>query len=122
MFCPKCGNENEDRAKFCIGCGMKIDKNPPPSPTIIKKEFPFQPNPLIILIGIILISSLYLLPIHTLFFNGKKAMVTSAAYVTTCSGVGWDCPAYVGIVFYIIWILGLGLIIFGFFQKKSVSV
>jgi hypothetical protein len=129
IFCPKCGTGNEERAKFCIGCGIKIEKTPPPLPTIIKqeikREFPFQPKPLFILIGIILISSLYLLPIHTLnyvYYGGKTAMVTSATLVSECSQVGWDCPPYIGISFYILWIIGVGLIVFGFFQKKSASV
>jgi uncharacterized membrane protein YvbJ len=91
MYCPICGAENEGRAKFCIGCGRKIED---PTPIIvkretIKREFPFKPKPLFILIGIILISSLYLLPIHTLNYSGMTTMGTSATLVTECSKVGW---------------------------------
>ncbi|MCX6684065.1 MAG: hypothetical protein NTZ37_04980 [Methanoregula sp.] len=100
----------------------KIEKNPSSPSTIIKKEFPFQPEPLAILAGIMLILALYLLPIHTLIYNGKKAMTTSATLVSKCSGVGWDCSPYIGIAFYALWILGLVLIIFGIFKKKSASV
>ena len=27
MYCPKCGQSNEDSALFCIGCGERLKKN-----------------------------------------------------------------------------------------------
>ncbi len=120
MYCPKCGYENEERAKFCIGCGITIEKTPPSPPTVIKKEFPFQPKPLFIILGIIAISSLYLLPIHTLQYpTGETAIATTAGAIKTCSTPGWNCGSVIGIAFYVFWILGIALIVFGIFQKKQ---
>ena len=28
MFCPKCGTENDDNAKFCKGCGASLNSSP----------------------------------------------------------------------------------------------
>jgi serine/threonine protein kinase len=28
MFCPKCGQKNEDTAQFCVSCGQKIQTDP----------------------------------------------------------------------------------------------
>ena len=25
MYCPKCGRQNPDNAKFCQGCGERLD-------------------------------------------------------------------------------------------------
>ena len=33
MFCPKCGAENPDDAKFCTNCGAKLGVTPAPSRT-----------------------------------------------------------------------------------------
>lgn len=124
-FCPKCGADNEERAKFCIGCGIKIEKTqlPPPTITIVKKEFPFQPKPLFIIAGIIAITIPYLLPIHTLHYpDGQNTTVTTAAAISACSMPGWNCGPYIGIAFYLLWIIGLGLIVFGIFQKKPAAV
>jgi hypothetical protein len=84
------------------------------------KGFPFKPNPLFIIIGIVLIFSLYLLPIHTIdFHGGQKTMNTTAELVTACSTPGWTCEPYSAIAFYGLWILGFVLILFGIFQKKK---
>ena len=34
MICPKCGNNNPDNAKFCMGCGEKLDCAEKQKPTI----------------------------------------------------------------------------------------
>lgn len=31
MFCPKCGEENQDQAPVCCSCGGKIEQSDPPS-------------------------------------------------------------------------------------------
>jgi hypothetical protein len=121
MFCQKCGTENEDRAKFCIGCGEKIESPSPQPVTIIKKEIPLNPKPLLIFIGIALIASLYILPIHTILYkSGATMAVTTSGLVTTCGSPGWNCPPTITIGFYLIWLLGLGLIVYGIFQKKVI--
>jgi hypothetical protein len=92
------------------------------SPSTSKKEFPFKPNPIFIIIGIVLILSLYLLPIHTLIIDGNKTNNTTAELVTACSGVGWQCEPFSAIGFYAIWIIGLGLIIFGIFYRNLMDL
>lgn len=45
MFCPKCGNSNDDSAKFCSGCGSVLPqavKDVPPSQTEI--DVPHNPD------------------------------------------------------------------------------
>lgn len=120
MFCPQCGTQNEDRAKFCIGCGKTTETKPPAQVTIIKREFPFQPKPFLIFIGIALITSLYIFPVHQLqYFNSQTVTVTTATAVSTCSSLGWTCSPFINIGFCLFWLLGLGLIIYGIFQKKQ---
>lgn len=31
LYCPHCGNPNDDAARFCIGCGspLRVDRSPP---------------------------------------------------------------------------------------------
>ena len=31
MFCPKCGAQNEDQAKFCSGCGQSFQQDQQPT-------------------------------------------------------------------------------------------
>lgn len=43
MFCPKCGNKQEENAKFCANCGADLNGNPkqqtkPVDDEIIKKH------------------------------------------------------------------------------------
>jgi hypothetical protein len=123
MFCEDCGYENETHAKYCIGCGKKIEPKQPPITVvknIVKREFPFQPNPLIIFIGIAVIVSLYIFPIHHLinYRTGITTTLSTEQMVVACNAPGTVCPFYLGIGFYLLWMLGLGLIIFGIFQKK----
>jgi uncharacterized RDD family membrane protein YckC len=33
MFCPKCGKQNDDMARFCQGCGASLQVQPPPPPS-----------------------------------------------------------------------------------------
>jgi len=89
-----------------------------------KKESRFKPNILFIIIGIVLILSLYILRIHTITITGtgQKTMNTTAELVTACSGVGWHCQPFSAIGFYAIWIIGLGLIIFGIFHKNLMDL
>ena len=119
MFCEDCGYENESRAKYCIGCGKKIETKPPQI-TIIKREFPFQPKPLLIFIGIALIASLYLLPINQFTYKtGETTMVSTNVAVSTCSQPGWYCSPLISLVFYAFWIIGLGIIIYGIFRQRT---
>ena len=114
MFCEECGYENEPRAKYCIGCGKKIETKPQQI-TVVKREFPFQPNPLYIFIGIALIVSLYGLPVFLL--QNSPNLLTLSAAVSECNSS--MCSWVVPVIFYLGWIFGLALIIFGLFQKKT---
>lgn len=120
MFCQQCGTENEESAKFCIGCGRKIENQPPQPITVVKRESPYQAKPLLIFIGVALIAALYLLPIHRLLYkNGDILTVSTSGLVNACSNPGWNCSPVISIGFYVIWVLGLGLIVFGIFYRKK---
>jgi hypothetical protein len=119
MFCEDCGYENETRAKYCIGCGKKIEAKPPQI-TVVSREFPFQPKPLFIFIGIAIIASLYLLPInHEYVSNSVTLTLTTSDFLSACNTGNWNCPSYLNVEFYLLWLIGLGFIIFGIFQKKT---
>ena len=42
MFCGKCGRQNDDNAKFCIGCGQPLNAAVQPKNAAPKKQLPVK--------------------------------------------------------------------------------
>jgi hypothetical protein len=40
MFCPRCGAEQAERARFCERCGERLDLDDPPMPTVAATPVP----------------------------------------------------------------------------------
>ena len=79
MFCQKCGKENPDTNQFCGDCGEPLKK-------IIQdntqKKTTYKPSVVLILMGLFIISAIYLLPISSVPFGGT---ITLAKQVELCS-------------------------------------
>lgn len=43
IICSKCGKENQDRYKFCLGCGAQLESPPGPEPAAPAKVHPTPP-------------------------------------------------------------------------------
>lgn len=56
MYCSKCGESNEENAKFCKKCGSKLEKND--KPTEIKKTSDKSKIIIIALVGVVIVLAL----------------------------------------------------------------
>jgi uncharacterized membrane protein YvbJ len=60
MCCPECGTENKDTANFCLDCGKSLKKIVQDN---TQKNSMRSTNVKLIVIGVIIILSMYLIPI-----------------------------------------------------------
>lgn len=80
MFCPNCGNEIQDGAKFCVKCGKSIenvgmpDKKPSQNEPMVDKKDRKQ----IILIGAIIVCAILivLLAINKIAETGNQLIIS----------------------------------------------
>lgn len=84
MFCPRCGTENEENAKFCKKCGENFKK---PKKNILKNKWHN-----LVLIGLILVVS-YL--IYAFCFTSHVA--AAATYPGVYGDVTFNCPENIGL-------------------------
>ena len=124
MYCPECGTENKDAAKFCLDCGARIKPKAPevkPAPTQQRTEkmTEFSPIIVLILIGIVIILGLYLIPLGQTYFGTG---ITLSKMVEMCSSPSpfIRCNNTLFWMYYIGWLLGLGCIVIGIFHKNEI--
>lgn len=63
MYCPECGEENEDSSKFCKSCGADLDDNPAP----VKEQTTFNKQKILI---IALVAIVIILAVGVIFMGG----------------------------------------------------
>ncbi len=112
MFCPKCGEENSDTNHFCGVCGASLIKN------IQKKTSVFAPIVPLIIIGVLLILSMYLLPLFE-FGTSKITLAQTVEYCNSMRWLGANCYEASSWMFFIGWGIGLMTIAIGFFNWKK---
>lgn len=117
MFCPECGIENKDHAKFCLECGSRI-KYGSKTPNVKKIKPPqvWNPDPFAIGMGIIIIVGMYIFPFVPISF--LRQSVTLAKYAEVCNTpIIFHCDSNIQWIFFGLWFIAIILIIFGLFQK-----
>ncbi len=45
-FCQKCGRENQDDAKFCVGCGIQFDQEQNQENDVFEAQYPKYEQPI----------------------------------------------------------------------------
>ena len=110
-FCPKCGTENTSFNKFCGNCGADLALYQTPSREKIHSS---NPNWVIIAIGIILITGIYLIPIIPVRTILGSSFVTLSQSMNICNNILASCGGTpVQVFFYMFWGLGIILILSG---------
>ncbi|MBM3250471.1 MAG: zinc ribbon domain-containing protein [Candidatus Omnitrophica bacterium] len=80
MFCTKCGSNNPDTSKFCVGCGAALGQaaapqapayQPPPPPP------PKQGSPVMMIVVVVVILAV-IAGAAFFFLSGKKGQQTQA--------------------------------------------
>jgi hypothetical protein len=114
MFCQNCGKENPDDNKFCKECGAPLVQiELPPKP--IKPEYRHSLEPFSIIMGFIIIATMYLLPIIPSYANNH---ITLAKYQSLCSDF-LGCSGPYSLWFYAGWLAALFFIIIGLLNKTK---
>lgn len=113
MFCPECGKENPDINQFCSTCGESLKNN-----THIKSEY--RPTLFLILWGLFIILSMYLLPIfpNQVFFG--YGFTTLAKTVESISSSLVRCPEFISWIFFFGWGFSVSLIVIEVTHKKEI--
>lgn len=121
MYCPNCGKEVENQKQFCGNCGANLSQNSTIIPKTSSQSRSYKPNPTDIGFGVVIIVSLYLLPIIPITQFSNQYM-TIAKYVDLCSlplsSLLYSCSPLFSYIFYLLWLFGLVLIIKGIFSKN----
>jgi hypothetical protein len=121
MFCPKCGKEKPNDKQFCGECGSPLFKRVPTDTQSTQKKTVSSPDAGMIIIGILIILGMYLVPIvpSSSFWGNSMTLAktwelcTSPIPIVQCSyGLPW--------IFYIVWIIGVVLIVMGICNKEKV--
>jgi hypothetical protein len=111
MFCQKCGKENPDDNKFCKECGVPLVRIVLPSTTTYR----YSPEPVSIIVGFVIIASIYFLPIIPTYANNN---ITLAEYMSLCSSL-MGCSMTPSLWFYAGWLAAIFFIIIGLLNKKK---
>lgn len=110
MYCQNCGKENAEDSKHCNECGTAL------YPSVERTRF--SPDLAGILAGVLLIVTLYVLPIIPLASYDSSASVVIAGWVPLDQELASHdaSPVFSGIslgrwAFYLLWLAGLSLIL-----------
>jgi len=126
LYCPECGIENKDTAKFCLECGARIKPQPTvPDVNFLRSEKTvYEPSVGLILLGIVIILAMYIIPIFPMPSLTGKTIATLAQIQGLCStfSILVACPPWVSLTFYLGWGIGIVFIVIGIFNKKKVII
>lgn len=118
MYCPECGAENKENAKFCLECGSRIKQITRSSDNMVnpRNRESSSPSFALIVIGILIIAAMYTIP----FFHVMWTDYTLSSIASLCDNPlfsflsGSTCQGY-KMFFYIGWTVGIIVIASGFF-------
>jgi hypothetical protein len=80
MFCTKCGKDNPEQSKFCVGCGATLGAAPAPQAPGYQPPPPPPPkesNPVMMIVVVVVILAV-VAGVALLLLSGKKEKQTQA--------------------------------------------
>jgi hypothetical protein len=116
MYCPECGAENKENAKFCLECGTQIKRQSSEIKENQGNRESSSPSFALIIIGILIIGAMYTIP----FFHIMGTSYTLSSIASFCDNPlisllgGTTCQGY-KMIFYFGWFVGIIVIVSGLF-------